>query len=200
MLSVFFIILMLLCMVWFIVSLIRCFLKKGKVRQSILAGIFAAIFFILICAINIRNYVIDKWFYDLRTDIMNAHNQVVDIDYSFGWADLSIFVDLEDGDTIDDLYNPAVSIFNSMADYFLNNNGIQESQNSWAKREAGKYTAIIISFYERGNEYSFISFESGYFTDGLQKDINNYHIWQKEYKEGIEDVVPPIAITQTRKF
>ena len=194
MLSVLFVILMLLCMIGFIVALIRFFLKKGKVRWSVCTGTFMAIFFILLCAVNMRDYAIDRWFYDLRTDIMNIHSEVADIDYSFGRADMSLFVYLDDSDTPDSLYDTAVSVFNSMTDYFLHDNGIQESKSSWLKRNQAGYTGIQISFYQKGNETPIVHFESDYDTDGNQEGINNYQVWRKEYKGEIDNIVPPIEM------
>lgn len=189
-LSIFLILVMAGCALWFIVALVRFVLKKASIKPVIITGILTLVFIAILCIVKANDYQIDRWSYDLRDDIMDAHSEVSGIDYSFGRADLSIFVDLDNISSNDSPKDISTSVFNSFADYFLNKDGINQSRNSWLKRDQGGKQNIQIIFYQKGREI--ISFESGYYIDGRQEEINNYQVWRMEYNGYAKEVVPPV--------
>ena len=105
---------------------------------------------------------------------MKQYKTVKNINFDTNGPDLSLFLYCNKNTKIKDIE----PVFITVKHYLFDNpSGSNPSQQSFVKRGNGKYTQIIIAFYTANTENVIVSYESGYYTDGLQDKIDNFTTW-----------------------
>ena len=189
--------------IWTMVSLILLIVKKKKSRWLIVSGILTVAAATALGAVKISEYNTDKWYYDLRHDLITSFDQIDKIDSSFSDVDLSLYIYLKPDASDKKQSETATQIFNYMADYFLKQDGLKKSQKSWTDRHIVVYEDLTIIFYQTdGTEIAqFCSGEdTGAYDDskGWYRVPNHYHNWWYTGSDGNgTKFVPPYVESES---